>query len=46
MSICSRFEKMSKLYRNAFRILDEAILKKEDLAAAITRGEREIDPII
>lgn len=39
-------KKMSKLYRNAFRILDEAILKNDNLEEAINKGEDEIDPII
>ena len=39
-------KKMSKLYRNAFRVLDEAILNNGNLKEAINKGEDEIDPII
>ncbi len=44
------FKKMSKCYREAFIILDNAILtnitNKQDLANAITDGEKKISPII
>lgn len=39
-------KQMSKVYRKAFRILDEEILKDGNLEEAITLGEQEIDSII
>lgn len=39
-------KKMSKAYRKAFCIIDEAILKDEDLADAITQGENEITIVV
>ncbi len=39
-------KKMSKAYRKAFCIIDDAILKDKDLAEAIANGEKEISAVL
>lgn len=39
-------KKMSKAYRKAFCVIDEAILKDKELSDAITKGENEITSVL